>query len=314
MSIEGRTALRLADGRVLDMYDSGPPDGRVLLSHHGTPGCGLPSRSTADAAHRRGLRVVGFSRPGYGDSTRQPGRRVVDVAADAAAVLDAVGAERCLVIGGSGGLPHALACGARLAARVDAVAVMAGFAPYPAEGLDWTAGMGEANVVEFGKTLAGEAALRPSLDEQRAQILQADVAELVAMYRSLLPAADRALLTGEVGEGIAARFREAVRVGVDGWLDDDFAFARPWGFDLAEVAVPTALWHGGDDLAVPFAHGRWLAGRIPGVAAHLLEGEAHFSITIGKIDEILRELVRAGDARNVMGSGASHAAPPGSNR
>ena len=81
------------------------------------------------AAHERDLRFVTSSRPGYGSSTRQPGRSVVAVVADTAAVLASIGAERCLVAGWSGGGPHALACAARLEAAA-AVLVIAGVAPY----------------------------------------------------------------------------------------------------------------------------------------------------------------------------------------
>lgn len=293
MIMSRRTHLRLADGRGLDVYESGPTGGEVLVFHHGTPGSCLPLRAVADAAHRLGLRFVTTSRPGYGDSTRCPGRSVVDVAADTMAVLDALGADRCRVAGWSGGGPHALACGARLAERVAAVLVIAGAAPYQAEGLDFMGGMGADNVVEFGKALEGEAALRPYLDEQRAQLRQATAADLVSALSSLLPAVDRAILTGDFGEDLAAHFHEGLRVGVDGWLDDDLAFTKPWGFALAEVAVPTLLWQGSEDRMVPIAHGRWLAERIPGVVAHLEDGEGHLSIGVGAIDRMLRELVTA---------------------
>ena len=104
----------------------------MLLFHHGTPGSCLPSRAVEQAVHRLGLRLVAMSRSGYGDSTRSPQRQVVDVVADTRAVLDALGVARCYVAGWSGGGPHALACGARLAERVDAVLVIAGVAPYQA--------------------------------------------------------------------------------------------------------------------------------------------------------------------------------------
>ncbi len=286
-----RRVVRLDDGRDLDVYEGGPRDGKVLVFHHGTPGSGRPIRAVDDAAHKLGLRVVSMSRPGYGDSTRSPGRSVVNVAADTAAVLDAIGVDRCFVAGWSGGGPHALACGARLKERVAAILVIAGVAPYGADGLDFLAGMGEDNVVEFGHALEGEAILRPSLEAQRGTHLQATAADLVSAMSSLLPAVDRAVLTDEFGEDLMGNFQEGLRVGADGWIDDDLAFTRPWGFELSEVAVPTFLWQGTEDLMVPFAHGQWLAERIPGVVARLETGEGHLSIGVGAIDRMLKELI-----------------------
>jgi pimeloyl-ACP methyl ester carboxylesterase len=94
---------------------------------------------------------------------------------------------------------------------------------------------------------------------------------------------------------MAASFREAVRVSVDGWLDDDLAFTRPWGFGLAEITVPTMIWQGSADLMVPFAHGQWLAAQLPGASVHLEEGEGHLSVGIGALDQMLDELVSACD-------------------
>lgn len=284
--------VQLPDGRRLDMRVSGPAGGLPLVFHHGTPGAATPIHPLERAAHARGLRLVTTSRPGYGNSTRQPGRAVVDVVADTDAVLAALGADRCLTMGWSGGGPHTLACGARLGAAVG-VLVVAGVAPYEADGLDWMAGMGEDNVVEFSAARRGEDQLRPYLLEQGEVLREIRAADIVASMESLLPDVDRAALTGEFGEDVAASFREAVRTGVDGWLDDDLAFAKPWGFSLAEISVPTMIWQGSADLMVPFAHGNWLASRLPAASAHLEDGEGHLSVGLGKLDAMLDELVAA---------------------
>lgn len=284
--------IELADGRWLDVRVSGPADGVPLIFHHGTPGASIPPREVERAVHARGLRLVTTSRPGYGGSSPQPGREVVDVAADIRAVLGEIGASRCLTAGWSGGGPHALACGARLPG-VAGVLVIAGVAPYEADGLDWMAGMGEENVTEFSTTLKGEAELRPYLLAVREHLSDTSAAAIVTGLDSVLPAVDRAVLTGEFGEDMAASFRESLHPGVQGWLEDDLAFVRPWGFDLAEISVPTMIWQGSLDLMVPFAHGQWLASHLPGAIAHLEDGEGHLSIGIGALDRMLDELLAA---------------------
>jgi len=286
--------LTLADGRVLDVRVSGPADGMPLVFHHGTPGSRAAFRGIEWAAHARGLRVVTTSRPGYGGSTRLAGRAVVDVVSDTGAVLAGIDAERCLVAGWSGGGPHALACSARLDAAA-AVLVIAGVAPYRAEGLEWLGGMGEENLTEFGAATAGEQALRSYLDGMGEQLKEATVAHIISSLDTLLPDVDVAVLTDEFGEDMAAAFREALRIGIDGWLDDDLAFVEEWGFDLSEIDVPTSVWQGSEDLMVPFAHGRWLATHVPGVSAHLEQGQGHLCIALGSLDRMLDELIDAGD-------------------
>lgn len=284
------TIIDLPDGRSLDLEMSGPEDGIPLVFHHGTPGSVHQIRAIQRAAHDRGLRLVTFSRAGYGGSTRLPGRRVVDAAADVAAVLAHVGAARCLVAGWSGGGPHALATGARLPDQVAGILCIAGVAPYDSEGLNFLDGMGEQNIDEFGLALNGEVALRPSLETEALRLRDTDAAGLIEGMASLLPDVDRAALTAEFGEDMAASLGEGLLTGVDGWIDDDLAFVAPWGFALAEVAVPTFVWQGSEDLMVPLTHGQWLAAHIPGAIARLRQGEGHLSVAVGAIDRMLDEL------------------------
>ncbi|MGN6251373.1 MAG: alpha/beta fold hydrolase [Marmoricola sp.] len=284
------SAFTLADGRILDLFTSGDEGAVPLVYHHGTPGAARPLRFLERAAHAAGFRFVTWSRPGYATSTRLPGRRVADVVDDVAQVLDALDAPSCVTLGWSGGGPHALATAALLPHRVQAVSVLAGVAPWDAEGLDQMAGMGEQNIEEFGLALAGEEQLRPWLEGQLGELREVDAAGVMASMATLLPEADRAMLTEEFGEDLAAQMRAAVEVGVDGWLDDDLAFITDWGFELGRLAVPAFLWQGDADLMVPATHGAWLAQHLPGVTAHLEPGEGHLSVVAGRIEAVLAEL------------------------
>lgn len=287
------THLELDGGRVLDIDVSGPDGGIPLLFQHGTPGAVTQLRALRQAAESRELRLVTFSRAGYGASTRLPGRRVVDVVADVRTLLDHLGAERCYTAGWSGGGPHAMATAAALPERVIAALVIAGVAPADADGLDFLAGMGEQNIEEFGLARRGEDELRPYLATEAPGLAAADGPGLIHAMSSLLPDVDRAALTDEFGDDLAANFREAVRTGIDGWVDDDLAFVRPWGFDLAGLAaVRTSLWQGDSDLMVPFGHGEWFAAHLPAsVQVHLEPGEGHLSLGLGALDRMLDELV-----------------------
>jgi pimeloyl-ACP methyl ester carboxylesterase len=284
------SVISLPDGRDLEVEVSGPDGAPVLLFCHGTPGASTQMGPLARGAHARGLRLVTWSRPGYGASTRRAGRSVADDVDDLAAVLGHVGADTCLVAGWSGGGPHALAAGALLPDRVRGVLCIAGVAPYDAEGLDFLADMGEDNVEEFGLALAGEEPLQAWLDQHRPAYVDMTADDVVASLDTLLPPVDEAQVTGEFADYLATEFRQAVSVSMAGWLDDDLAFTRPWGFDLGAMRVPAYLWQGSEDLMVPFAHGRWLADHVAGVTAHLEPGEGHLSVVLGALDRMLDEL------------------------
>ncbi len=239
----------------------------------------------------RGLRYVTYGRPGYGDSTRVPGRSVADLAADVRHLVAALGLGRLFVLGWSGGGPHALACAALLPDLAVRVATIGGVAPYDAEGLDWLAGMAPENIEEFGAAAAGPEELKANLETQTAGLATVTGADVAAWFGELVPEVDRAALTGSFAEFMAASCRDSVRTGIWGWYDDDVAFMRDWGFDLDAIRVPVTIWQGTEDRMVPFAHGRWLAGHVPGATARLLEGEGHLSLGVSAFERIVDELV-----------------------
>jgi pimeloyl-ACP methyl ester carboxylesterase len=288
---EQRQLIRMPDGRDIDVLTTGPEDGFPLVVHDGTPTGLVVHSAIAAAASQRGLRYVLTARPGYEGSTPRPGRRVADVAADVAAVLDALGAGQFVTMGMSGGGPHTLACAALLPGRCLAAASVAGVAPYGAEGLDFLAGMGPENITEFTLTVQGADALTPFLEKEAGPLREVTGEQVAAALGGLISDADRDALTGEFADELAATFRGAVREGVAGWRDDDLAFAADWGFSLDALAGRVAIWQGDEDLMVPFAHGQWLAAHIPGARVHLEAGAGHLTMIVTAIDRILDDLL-----------------------
>jgi pimeloyl-ACP methyl ester carboxylesterase len=284
-------SLGLPDGRSLDVDVSGPDGATPLVVHHGTPGERSQYPPFADAAAAQGLRYVSYSRPGYGGSSRQPHRAVADCAADTAAVLAHLDADRCYTAGTSGGGPHALACAALLDDQVLACATVAGVGPFGAQDLDFLKGMGRENQEEFGAALAGPAALQAYLEREAESFADITGEQVAAALGDLVSPVDVAALTGDFAAYVAASFRQALANGIWGWFDDDLAFTRSWGFDLDRIGVPVVAWQGGQDRMVPFAHGQWLAAHLPTARAKLLPAEGHLSIAVEKFDQIIGELV-----------------------
>lgn len=270
------------------MLVSGPEAGDVLVFHHGSPGAALLPPGLPEAAAARGLRTVVHSRPGYGESSPQPGRRVADAASDTAAVLDSLGVDRFLTLGWSGGGPHALACAALLPDRCRAAGSVAGVAPYEAFGDAWTDGMGASNVTEFSAAAAGRENLEVLLGGIDRSESTAD--QLLEQIRSIFPPVDVDAWRAGIGDYHLAGSRQGTRHGTDGWRDDDLAFVMPWGFDLAVISVSVVVWHGQQDRAVPFGHGRWLVDHVPGSRGFLTEEDGHLSL-ITRPDVLLDELL-----------------------
>lgn len=290
MSQPRSLSVKRDSGRVLQVLADDGHEGLPMVFHWGTPCAALWYEPLVRASQHAGLRLITYSRPGYDGSDPQPGRRVADVAADVATILDAVGVDEFVSLGWSGGGPHSIACAALLPKRCLAAGAIAGIAPYPADGIDWLAGMATENVEEFSAAIAGEATLRPLLDRLAPPHRAVTGADVATTLGSLVSDVDRQALTGEFADMLAASFHAALEPGIEGWLEDDLAFGMDWGFSLSEIRIPVAIWHGEHDSFVPFAHGQWLARQIPGVRSHLSSDHGHISLVSGMLDEIVREL------------------------
>ena len=286
MAEQRRLAVSLPDGRALEVVEAGDAGAPAVIVHNGTPsGAGLFEEHVQDAL-ARGLRIISYGRPGYGRSTRSPGRSVASAAQDTAQLADALGIDRFATWGISGGGPHALAGAALLPDRVVAAASLAGVAPYGAEGLDFLDGMGQDNLDEFGAALRSERDLRAYLEPQVPTMVDADPASMAEHMRTLLSPPDRAVFSSGLGLELVRLLQDGMRASIDGWVDDDLAFARPRGFRLEEVRVPLQIWQGPHDLMVPYAHGEWLAQEIPAAEAHLSPDDGHITLYARRVPEV----------------------------
>jgi pimeloyl-ACP methyl ester carboxylesterase len=221
------------------------------------------------------------ARPGrYGRSSRRPGRRIVDEVDDVVLLADHLGYEHFGVSGGSCGGPHALACAALLPERVVRATCSVGVAPLGASGIEqdaWLAGMDAENVKEFGWAIAGEDVLFEELEAEYARIAARVAVDPTTVLGDFeLSESDRAQLARpELMQIIRESTSELALNGVGGWVDDDLAVLRPWGFELDQIAVPVLVRYGATDVLVPPAHGAWLAENVPGCVVKVDEVAGH---------------------------------------
>ncbi|GAA3201135.1 alpha/beta hydrolase [Actinocorallia longicatena] len=225
--------------------------------------------------YKMGVRLIAFDRPGYGGSDRQPGRRVVDVAADVADLADALHLDRFAVLGRSGGGPHALACAALLPDRVTRVAVLVGLAETADDSIgEWSEQMTGFNRRAYHAARRGARAVMARLEAER---FQRDPNLLVReLYAELTESDRRVIDDAGIRSLLISSWTEGIRQSTDGWIDDLLAFVAPWGFDQADIRVPTLVWHGADDHLSPVGHARNLGARIPGSHVVIQPGRGHF--------------------------------------
>lgn len=284
------------DGRQVWAQLTGPQDGVPVFVHMGTPGSRHIWDGFIEEGAKRGLRHICCSRPGYEGSDRQPGRSFAHVADDIEDVANQLEIETFYTAGVSAGANFALACAALLPDRVPAALVMAPLAPRGAAGLDWKAGMGEANLEEFKALEEGPAALEAFIEARVPRVGDVDrsEADFIEDLKGWVAPVDIDAFAECLFEVAKVENERLAGDGIWGWYDDDWAMWGEWGFDPAEIGVPVSLWHGGQDLLIPLAHGEWLAANIPGARAHFLPETGHMSLWVRHYGAALDEMLELG--------------------
>lgn len=239
---------RTPDGRTLRYCLYGPADGFPVVFHSGSPGTRWKRPDGAAAAAASRVRLLVLDRPGYGGSTRRPGRSVADVVADTRRVTTAQGWDRFAVAGGSGGGPHALACAAALPGQVIRCAVTGSISPPDTSG---------------PRPAEDDPDVRRNLTSWLAARGETEVRAVVEDL------ADQIMAGGD--PAAMARLRATFVDSHDGWVDDNVAFAHPWGFDLADITVAVGLWFGTRDTRSR-DHAGWLQTAIGHAETHPYPG------------------------------------------
>jgi pimeloyl-ACP methyl ester carboxylesterase len=173
------------------------------------------------------------------------------------------------------------------------VRCVVGVVPFDTADFDWFAGMDPENVKEFGWALDGEdTAYRELSKEAEAMVarVKTDPSNVLSSDWEL-PDADRAVLAHPlVMQIMREAIPECVVNGPWGWIDDDLAFVKPWGFDVAEITVPAEVHYGRQDVLVPAAHGAWLAANVPNAVVVVNDDEGH-SVAPEKVLELLKSMI-----------------------
>jgi pimeloyl-ACP methyl ester carboxylesterase len=282
--VDGRLTLR--DGRTLAWHEWGVPDGIPVLRLQGTPGSRFARYPRPEVWERLGLRVLMADRPGYGASSRLPGRGLAAVADDLVELLDHLGLDRVPVGGGSGGGPHVLALCARHPERVSAATVVVGAAPLTEADLPLLIGL-NADAHRRIRN-GGWDALHPMLHEVRGKIL----ADPLAGFRDALrdaPPEDQAVMNDPTWQRtLEQNLVEALRPGAEGWCDEALAMFE-WDIAPEDVTHHIVWYHSRHDANVPLQAAERVVDRLPSADLRIWEG-GHFE-TYHREEELMRDLL-----------------------
>jgi pimeloyl-ACP methyl ester carboxylesterase len=274
------------DGRLLGVEDRGDPAGRPVLVHHGTPSSRLVIRYgpyVPDAAER-GLRLVRYDRPGYGESSPQPGHSVADTATDVRTICAELGIDRLATWGHSSGGRHVLACAALLPDLVTAAAAFGSPAPFDADGLDHFPRHGpgqrrrEALVPHRRGRGQEEAGPRPGADPGRVTGGRGEGARVLAQAGRCGPS--RSAPANSTSSSCPARKLAWRRAARDGGTT---TASSGRGVRPRRHRCPGPAAVRSKDLFVP--PGEWLVKHIPGAEARLHDEDGHATL-VNRVPEV----------------------------
>jgi len=283
-------AIALPDGRQLAWNEVGDPNGLPVLYCNGWPGTRLQAMLAHDDASRFGIRLIGYDRPGLGRSTRLPNRTIRDTPRDIAHLLDALGIDRVIAVGVSGGGPHASAIARWLPHRVRALALICPVAP----------SRHCSNLTHHTRLFFALARYAPSL-------LLPGVAAFAWSHRGhtftraspmaapLLTAPDLAVLNDlSTGEALRRDIVEATRQGARATVEDIALSASICPDYPRAIVCPTFVYHGTRDHIVPISMSQWYADNIPGAKLSIVDGEGHISLPFNSLERVFPDLLPQG--------------------
>jgi pimeloyl-ACP methyl ester carboxylesterase len=291
MSIKSRI-LKLPDGRQLGYCVAGVESGKPIFTFHGLPGSRLESYLLDSAAKKHNVTIVTPDRPGYGLSSRQVKRTLLDWSEDVSHLADALGLDTFGVIGVSGGAPCALSCSYSIPQRIDKLGIICGLGPLYETGLTshmhWFARVGFYLARQLPWLLKLTYGLPVMVLAKTYPALMLDIIALVN------GGVDRQVLNKpKVREMLVLNIQEAFKQGTEGAIQDMQLYSQEWGFSLQDIQSHIDIWHGSTDKVVPIAHGQYLHDCLPDSTLNIIVNQAHFSLPITCAETILDEFTNS---------------------
>ncbi|MGF1596887.1 MAG: alpha/beta fold hydrolase [Acidimicrobiales bacterium] len=273
------------DRRTLCWAEFGPEAGRPVMFFHGGNDSRLAGSLLEAEALAIGVRLICPERPGFGRSTFQPGRGLLDWSSDVEQLADRLDLGWFGIVGHSGGGPHALACAAALPERVARVATVSSVAPPPATN------RGLHPMFRVVNALMNHPTLYRTVARSQLRQMSKHADHWLRAWAKMQPA-DGAMFREQprIAAMVLAEMTEAVQAGPAGLVHEASLYHRNWGFELSAIQTTTTVWHGASDRQATPAWAHFLADNIPSASLTLLDGAGHFSTLLDNAATILTEL------------------------
>lgn len=302
-------SLTLPDGRTLGYAEYGHPTGHPLLFFHGWPSSRLEGWGAHAVARRLGIRVIAADRPGFGISSFQRDRCVLDWVRDVDALTETLGLEKFAVLGGSGGGPYALAVayaesrgsfqgrekGKR---RLSGVGLMSPAGPWEPE-LTRDIPFPSRALCRLASSWPGS--LRVGTEASVGMMRWAASTRPVARWldrwlANVNRGKDLDDSPDELREKMLRILFEGFAQGAEGAVHEAKLLTLPWGFPLQDARYDTVkVWHGKQDRNAPISMARYMVQRMPHAVLKEFDGDNHFTM-VNHLEKILKELVPEAEA------------------
>jgi pimeloyl-ACP methyl ester carboxylesterase len=285
--------MRLPDGRTLGFAEHGRSGDYPLLFIHGYPTSRLETLGIDDIAQRHKIRIITPDRNGYGLTTFDSKRKILDWPDDVQALAQHLGLSRFAVLGGSGGSPYALVCAYRLPPEMlSSVGIMGGAGPWEAGAHHmslpyrlsafmahhWPSGYG--GVLSLFLWILKKALSSPSGIQQIDKVLAKQIGDRGSGKSA-----------GHLRETMARQIFEAFRQGTGPAVHDAQLLTSSWGIKSEDVTYnKIKIWHGTKDVNAPVQMVRYMAERLPHCELKEFPEATHFTLQ-RYLDQILSEMI-----------------------